>query len=106
MRQFSIAVVCGASMVCWACPATAATAAADVAAASSISPTADMLLRQAIDAGLAGDSTKRSELLAAAIAADADHAPARWQSGQVQFEGQWRTPTEVAELVSNDPRWQ
>jgi hypothetical protein len=106
MRQFSIAVMCGASFVGWASLATAATGTGEGAAASSTSPTADMLVRQAIEAGLAGDVTKRRELLDAAIAADADHAPARWQSGQLQFEGQWRTPTEVAELVSNDPRWQ
>src|SRR5687768_5516745 len=64
------------------------------------------LVKQALDAGLAGDSAQRTRLLAEAVAADGDYAPARWQSGQINFDGAWRTPEEVGELVSYDERWQ
>jgi hypothetical protein len=71
----------------------------------SSSARAKALVEAALQAGLTGDSAKRSELLAAAVAADGDYAPARWQSGQVKFNGQWRTPEQIAELVSSHRRW-
>jgi hypothetical protein len=84
--------------------------AAEVQAADSYPPgtstaRAAKLVKQALDAGLAGDAALRSRLLAEAVAADGDYAPARWQSGQINFEGVWRTPDEVGEVVSADERW-
>jgi len=35
-----------------------------------------------------------------------DSKLARWHSGQVYFDGQWRTLEEVQQLVTTDPRWQ
>jgi hypothetical protein len=63
------------------------------------------LVEQALDAGLAGDSALRTKLLAEAVAADGDYAPARWQSGQVNFNGRWQSPEQIGELVSSHPRW-
>nr|MBA3481660.1 hypothetical protein [Pirellulales bacterium] len=82
----------------------AAELAAVAAAESTFS--AEALLRKAAEAGLAGDTSKRSELLSAAIAADPDNEVAHWQDGQVKFEGKWRKVDEVGERVANDPRWQ
>src|SRR5262245_23429928 len=59
------------------------------------------LVQAALDAELAGDAVKRAALLDQAIAADPDFAPARWQSGQVKFDGSWRRVDEVATIVAN-----
>jgi hypothetical protein len=89
---------------------TLSSAAADSTTANapdggSSSARAKALVEAALQAGLAGDAAKRAELLAAAIAADGEYAPARWQTGQLKFNGQWRTPDQVAELVSCHQRW-
>jgi hypothetical protein len=67
---------------------------------------AKQLVKQAIEAGLAGDQAKRQELLEGAIAADGNCELARWLHGQVNFNGQWQSPQAVGELVKSDPRWQ
>lgn len=72
---------------------------------SSASPRAAKLVEQALAAGIAGNVVARDNLLSQAASADADFAPARWQQGQVKFDGQWRTPAEVAKHVAADPRW-
>jgi hypothetical protein len=63
------------------------------------------LVEAALQAGLAGDAAQREKLLAEAIAADGDYAPARWHTGQVKFNGLWRTPEQVGEYVASHPRW-
>lgn len=67
---------------------------------------APRLVEQALAASLAGNVDERATLLKRAAAADADYAPARWQQGQLKFDGQWRTPAQVAEHVNADERWQ
>ena len=69
-------------------------------------PTAAELVKSALDAGLAGDASGRHELLAQAVAADPDYAPARWLRGEVRFEGRWQDLIEVGEVVLGDRRWQ
>ncbi|HEX6960824.1 MAG TPA: polymorphic toxin-type HINT domain-containing protein [Lacipirellula sp.] len=64
------------------------------------------LVEQALSAGLAGDAATRTELLDEAVAANPDYAPARWQKGEVKFNGKWQTPKQVAELVSTDERYE
>lgn len=64
------------------------------------------LVEQALLAGLAGDQHQKTNLLKRASSADGDFAPARWQLGEVKFDGQWRTPAEVAKLVAADERRQ
>ena len=66
---------------------------------------APRLVEQALAAGVTGNVDERAALLKRASAADGDFAPARWQQGQVNFDGKWRTPAEVAEHVSADERW-
>lgn len=66
---------------------------------------APQLVKQALSVGLNGNVDERAALLKRAASADADFAPARWQQGQVKFDGQWRTPAEVAKHVADDPRW-
>ncbi len=81
---------------------------ANAARVKSISPAeseAPALVQAALDAELAGDAAKRSELLALALAADPDYGPARWHSGQINFDGAWRTPDVVADVVTRDDRW-
>jgi hypothetical protein len=68
-------------------------------------PSADQLVGAAIAAGLAGDISQRDDLLQQALAADPEHSPARWQSGQLKFDGKWRTLSEIEQIVSTDPRW-
>ena len=64
------------------------------------------LVEQALLAGLAGDQHQKTNLLKRASSADGDFAPARWQLGEVKFDGQWRTPAEVAKHVAADERRQ
>jgi hypothetical protein len=66
---------------------------------------APTLVQAALDAELANDPAKRAKLLEDAIAADPNFAPARWLSGQVKFDGQWRKLDVVQNLVANHPRW-
>ncbi|WP_428306780.1 polymorphic toxin-type HINT domain-containing protein [Lacipirellula sp.] len=67
---------------------------------------APRLVEQALTAGLAGDQQRKADLLKRASSADGDFAPARWQLGEVKFEGEWRTPAEVAKYVAADERRQ
>jgi hypothetical protein len=64
------------------------------------------LVEDAMKAGLAGDEAKRKQLLSEAVAADGDLEIARWLSGQVKFNGMWRSPEAVGEFVGSHPRWQ
>jgi hypothetical protein len=102
MKRILHLAVFAASMAWFA---SAATAAQDSTAADSAPPSASALVRQAIEAGLAGEESQRTELLAAAVAADPEYAPARWLSGQLKFDGRWRTVDEIAHRVANDSRW-
>src|SRR5688572_12250116 len=64
------------------------------------------LVEDAMKAGLVGDEAKRKQLLAEAVATDGELEIARWLSGQVKFNGMWRSPEAVGEFVSSHPRWQ
>lgn len=63
------------------------------------------LVQSALEAELAGDAAARRELLEQALDSDADYAPARWQKGELKFDGAWKTPEEVAAQVKRDPRF-
>jgi hypothetical protein len=64
--------------------------------------TAERLVREALAAELAGDNARRAELLAQALEADPNCRAARWQSGYVNLEGKWLTPSEAAQKFSAD----
>ncbi len=61
----------------------------------SSSPAAQ-LVRQALEAEAAGDVRGRTKLLARALAADPDYAPAHWQLGEVRRGDGWVEPVELA----------
>jgi hypothetical protein len=68
------------------------------AKATDVPPSpATRLVEAALEAELAGESAKRADLLSKAIQTDRKSSTARWQSGQVLFDGQWLTIAEVAE---------
>jgi hypothetical protein len=72
---------------------------------TSPSLVAAQLVQQALDAEMAGDSARRAELLAAALEADPDFAPAHWHQGEINFQGEWKSFAEIGQQVSGDPRW-
>jgi hypothetical protein len=98
---FSSAIV-GSLALLSAAPTASAAPPSNSAATSP----AKNLVQSALEAGLAGDQTRRHALLAQAIKDDPDNAPAHWQLGQVKFEGKWQTPAEVGQAVKSDPRRQ
>ena len=63
------------------------------------------LVQAALEAELAGDLAGRKELVEQSLDSDADFAPARWQKGEIKFNGKWKSPEEIASLVKRDPRW-
>jgi hypothetical protein len=95
-----LALSTGLSLLFVACKARGADA-----AVGSRADAAPALVQAALDAEAAGAAASRSELLDRAMAADPDFAPARWQAGQVKFDGRWRSADEVAALVAHDARW-
>lgn len=62
------------------------------------------LVRGAAEADSRGNQTLRDTLLREALAMDSDNPLARWQSGQVEFDGQWRSLEEVRSLATTDRR--
>ena len=67
---------------------------------------ASQLVEQALNAELSGDINGRRALLDHARKVNPDDSRARWQSGQIHFDGQWRDVDEVSKLVNQDRRWQ
>ena len=67
---------------------------------------ANAVFQQALAADQAGDAKHRDQLLVETLRVDPDHKLARWHSGQVLFNGQWKTVDAISRQVSKDPRWQ
>lgn len=65
---------------------------------------ASKLIQNAAAADTQGDNELRNTLLREALELDANNDLARWQSGQIYFDGEWRSIDEVGEYVSNDRR--
>ena len=65
---------------------------------------AAQLVEQALQAELAGDTRLRRALLDEALRVNPAYSPARWQSGQIFFDGCWRNVGEVSDLVTQDHR--
>ena len=74
------------------------------AAAAGPSERAAELLNQAIVAGLAGEADQKDALLAEALDAAPDFAPARWQAGQVRYLDEWLPVAEAQRRAAADPR--
>ena len=60
----------------------------------------------ALAAELAGDAATRRALLASALEVDPDNAAARWQNGEVYFDGAWRPVESIGAHVADDWRWE
>jgi hypothetical protein len=73
-------------------------------ASSQTARSAPELVQQALQVELYARGTSREELLRAALQADPDYAPARWQSGYVRFGKQWLSLDQTREKFSSDPR--
>jgi hypothetical protein len=80
-------------------------AAPDVATKVTATQQAASLVQAALDAEQAGDAAQRATLLEQAIKADPEHAAARWHSGQVKFDGEWRSLAEIELFVSKEQRY-
>ena len=80
-------------------------AAPDVATKVTAAQHAATLVQAALDAEQVGDAAQRATLLEQAINADPEYAEARWQSGQVKFDGDWRSLAEIELLVSKEQRY-
>ncbi len=77
---------------------------ANAADAVDAAPAAKSLVKQALQAELAGDSAERERLLAEALKLDPECAAARWQLGQIRRDNQWLTLDEAAETAQRDRR--
>lgn len=71
---------------------------------SGDSEQAQKFVEEGLHLGMLGDQQRRDQLLAAAVAADADFAPARWAQGQVQSGEGWIAAREQAELLQSDQK--
>lgn len=69
---------------------------------SPLADSASGLVREALESESAGPSQLRQSLLSQALELDPDFAPARWQLGFVRWQGEWRSPEDIASCVSDD----
>src|SRR5687767_614171 len=77
---------------------------ADPQPAAATSATAMSLVRQALDADLAGRHDERTTLLRQALEQAPFYAPARWQSGELLHGDQWLGVREAQQQVASDRR--
>ena len=99
-KAFSLLLVIALSAIC------STTSAKDNKDGLSDKDRADAVFQRALAADQAGDSKQRDLLLVETLRVDPDHKLARWHSGQVLFNGQWKTVGAISRQVSRDPRWQ
>jgi hypothetical protein len=71
----------------WAVDVTRA--ASPTKSSDSAASVAAELVRQALEAELAGDADKRTELLREALRTDPAHAASHWHRGELQIDGSW-----------------
>lgn len=67
-------------------------------------PSIERLVQQALAAELAGDTHRRHALLAQARNSAPQYAPARWHSGQLQWEGNWLAVDRLQQNLAADRR--
>lgn len=75
------------------------------AATPETSP-AQSLVKQALEKEIQGDAFGRRKALLHAIFQDADFAPARWQNGQLEYEGNWLDYQKIAQAEATRPEVQ
>lgn len=105
MRHF-ITSAAGAALLLCGIFATHSSAAEKSAAENSpASKKAAELVTAALQAEAEGSAESRDALLKQALAADANHAPARWHSGFVQWNGRWVKVDDVPKIAGADKRF-
>ena len=72
--------------------------------ADSAPSEAEALVKEALQAEIAGDSASREALLERALAVSPDYAPANWHLGRVHDGNRWRSVDEVTTSWATDQR--
>ena len=70
---------------------------------ASVAP--EQLVRAALRQEIEGNPSERQALLQTALELDSNYAPARWHLGQVEYTGQWFSPSEISAKIAQDPRY-
>lgn len=79
-------------------------AAEDVAPSKPTGGKAQRLLRQALQAEIAGDNSLRARILDEALQIEPQLAPARWHAGQIRLDGRWLSVRESQEEAARDEK--
>jgi hypothetical protein len=74
------------------------------AAVAELDQRAAETLEQALRAENSGEQNRRAELLTQARQESPGYAPARWQSGQLRWQGKWQTVEEITTAAAQDPQ--
>ena len=74
------------------------------AAESSATESGSQLVADALRAEVEGNLAGRRVLLSVAMDAHPDYEPARWQSGQIEVDGEWMTAEQAQQIAANEPR--
>ncbi len=82
--------------------ALAATATGDSEKATANTPPAAQCVQGAIAAEVRADRAERDRLVEQALRVSPDFPPARWQAGQVRFDGEWLTIDAALEKGAQD----
>jgi hypothetical protein len=75
-------------------------------AADPIEGIAERMTREAVAAGVAGDSELRATTLAKVMELAPDYRPARWEAGQIEFEGEWMSVAAAQSVARTSSRLQ
>ncbi len=102
----ALLVACLAGRTDAADAARGASSNAPAKATASNAAVAEKLVREALEAELAGNAAERARLLEAALKEDPELTAARWQSGQMKVGKSWLTVDEVAQSNSENGRLQ
>lgn len=66
--------------------------------------TADRLVREAMQAEIAGDAARHATLLEQAVRIAPNYSLARWQSGQIELDDDWQAIEEAQQAAAADKR--
>ncbi len=81
---------------------TAVAHGADSQATSASNREAQQLVHQSLSSEMVGDNERRDQLLVKALVTEPNLAAARWHTGRLMVDGQWRTIAEVQRRSARD----
>lgn len=105
MRLPTTSAICAALLLCGLSSTFSVAAEKTPVGKTAASKKAAELVTAALQAEAAGSAEARAALLKQAMAVDPDHAPARWHSGFVQWNGRWADIDDVPKLAKRDERF-